>query len=301
MPHLTELQKKYEGKVVITGVNIWEEREPKDDSYIAKVEKYVNEFGDKMGYRVAADDPKGTIAKDWMAASESNGIPTSFIVNGEGTILWIGHPMALGKPLQEILDGTFDAKAAAEKDAKRREANRERREMYAGLNAAMVAKDYPKAIAEIDKLVEKKPELALNLGMTKFNVMLQSDEAAAYKWAEKMLDGPAKDNPNALNSLAWSIVDDESPIKLKSPNYKLAVKIAERANELAKAEDPFILDTLAYAQFKNGQVDKALENQKKAVKIAESQGDFPADTLKELRDRLEMMKAKKKKAGGGGG
>ena len=92
IPHLTELQKKNPG-VTFIGVSIWE-----DDQ--EQVKPFVDEMGDKMAYRVAVDSipdkekaDEGAMAKTWMTAADQNGIPTAFIVNKEGKIAWIGHPM----------------------------------------------------------------------------------------------------------------------------------------------------------------------------------------------------------------
>ena len=54
------------------------------------------------------------MAKTWMEASGQNGIPTAFIVNKEGKIAWIGHPMEMERPLEKIIAGTWDLKTAAE-------------------------------------------------------------------------------------------------------------------------------------------------------------------------------------------
>jgi len=57
IPHLTGLQKKYGDKVRIVGVSVWELWE-KD------VELFVKEWGDRMGYTVAADRVEGITATD---------------------------------------------------------------------------------------------------------------------------------------------------------------------------------------------------------------------------------------------
>jgi thiol-disulfide isomerase/thioredoxin len=112
IPHLTELQKTYKD-VVFIGVSAFERDQ-------GKVKPFVEEMGDKMNYRVAMDDvgegAKGTngkMAKNWMIAAEQNGIPTAFIVNGDGKIAWIGHPSSMEKPLEQITSGKWDLDAAA--------------------------------------------------------------------------------------------------------------------------------------------------------------------------------------------
>ncbi len=101
IPRLTELQKK-NSNVAFIGVSAFE----RDQS---KVKPFVEEMGDKMAYRVAVDDvgdkqkgSEGAMAKTWMTAAGQNGIPTAFIINKEGKIAWIGHPMSMDEPLEKI-------------------------------------------------------------------------------------------------------------------------------------------------------------------------------------------------------
>ena len=103
IPHLTELARKYKGKADFTGVSVWEE----GTNVPAQVKKFVKEMGAQMDYHVARDDAKGTTAKTWMDAAKQDGIPTAFVVDKKGKIVWIGHPMG---GLDEAL-----AKATAKK------------------------------------------------------------------------------------------------------------------------------------------------------------------------------------------
>src|SRR3954451_6083131 len=117
IPHVTELQSKYKDKgVTVIGMNVWE-REPE------AAEPFVKEMGDKMGYSVALDvtdaahpDPSGAgkTAKAWLPAAGRNGIPCSFIVDKDTKVAWIGHPMAMDRPLEQVVAGTFDPKKEAE-------------------------------------------------------------------------------------------------------------------------------------------------------------------------------------------
>jgi thiol-disulfide isomerase/thioredoxin len=102
IPHLTELAKKYQGKVTFTGVSI-SERAPASE-YIAKVGKFVQEMGPKMDYNVAVDDKPadGSMATNWMDAAGQYGIPTAFVIGKDQKIAWIGHPM--DDSLPSVLD-----------------------------------------------------------------------------------------------------------------------------------------------------------------------------------------------------
>jgi|BioPla2DNA2_1021312.scaffolds.fasta_scaffold79363_2 thiol-disulfide isomerase/thioredoxin len=106
IPHLTELAKKYPD-VTFIGMNVWERGENAKD----KVEKFVEEMGDKMDYAVAMDTAEQFMAKNWMEAADQSGIPAAFLVQN-GTILWIGHPMGeLERLLLQAAQGPLDVAA----------------------------------------------------------------------------------------------------------------------------------------------------------------------------------------------
>ncbi len=112
IPHLNEIYNKFKDKgLVVIGQNCWQG----DDSLVAP---FVKKMGDKMTYRVALDDKttdsKGAMAKTWMEAAGRDGIPSAFLVDTNGIIAWIGHPMALKEQtIEQVLAGTYDAGKAA--------------------------------------------------------------------------------------------------------------------------------------------------------------------------------------------
>src|SRR5262249_30052693 len=109
-PHLTETQAKYKDKgLTIIGMTSEDPR-----NTLEKVEKMVKEREDKMGYTVAWDKGR-TTNKAYMDAANQNGIPCAFIVNQDGQVAYIGHPMEMDEPLEQIIAGKHDIKAAAKK------------------------------------------------------------------------------------------------------------------------------------------------------------------------------------------
>jgi thiol-disulfide isomerase/thioredoxin len=109
IPHLTELQKKFKDRdVVFIGVS---------DEEVATVKKFVEKMGDKMDYTVAVDTDRKT-SKGYMTAYGQGGIPTAFIVDKQGRIAWLGHPMGdLEKSLEQVVAGTFDLEKAKKREA----------------------------------------------------------------------------------------------------------------------------------------------------------------------------------------
>jgi thiol-disulfide isomerase/thioredoxin len=103
IPHLTEIQRKHKGIVVI-GV-AGSERPPAEgepDGRLAKVEGFVKDQGDKMEYRVLYDATRA-MPKAWMEPAGRGGIPCAFIVGGDGKIAWIGHPAGMDEPLEKAV------------------------------------------------------------------------------------------------------------------------------------------------------------------------------------------------------
>jgi thiol-disulfide isomerase/thioredoxin len=101
IPHLDALHRKFKDRgLVVIGQNVWEHDE-------SLVEPFVRKMGEKMTYRVALDDKsqqsKGAMAVTWMEAADRKGIPVAFLVNREGRIVWVGHPMALEEHTIESL------------------------------------------------------------------------------------------------------------------------------------------------------------------------------------------------------
>lgn len=288
IPHLTELAKRHKEKVTVIGVSVWE-RVP-----VEKIEEFVRTMGEKMDYTVAADTLDGTMAKTWMQAAGQRGIPTAFVVAG-GQIVWIGHPMSLDKPLEAIVKGEFNWR----EEAKRRQEAEQKQALidqaFRCVQQAASQGKFDEAVAELDKFIEQHPELRRDLALLRFNLLVRHDESQAYAYARQLMEGELKDSPDDLNALAWFIVDDSSVFKLKQPDYGLAVQLAERAVQLSK-NDPNTLDTLAYAYFKKGEIQKALDTQRRAIALAEQDPNFDAETLKEFRARLEKMEKASQKA-----
>jgi len=107
IPHLTELQKEYKDKnVVFVGVSTED---------LKTVQPFVEKQGDDMNYTVAVDDANKT-SKNYMTAFDQHGIPTAFIVNKDGRIAWVGHPMSLDEVIGKVVDGTYDLEKAIKED-----------------------------------------------------------------------------------------------------------------------------------------------------------------------------------------
>jgi len=286
IPHISELQKKYKDVVVI-GVSVFE----RDQS---KVKPFVEEMGDKMAYRVAMDDVgdkggEGKMGKNWMEAADQEGIPTAFIINGEGKIAWIGHPMEMDKPLDQIVAGKWDlAKAGA--DFKKEAARKVKfRALVTKIREAQQAGDNKKLLAVIDEAIKDDAEMENQLGLLKLRTLVTiGDTDKTLEYGNKLVGGALKEQPQGLNGVAWFLV--EKPGDKPNPKLmKFALEVAQKADKLAEGKDAAIADTLAKAYYENGDATKALENQERAMKLAKG---TPLEKDQDMLDRLDLYKKK---------
>jgi len=149
-------------------------------------------------------------------------------------------------------------------------------------------KDYQRCLELCESFMKKFPNSFTTL--LYYELLLFVNEQRAYELGRQLARNEHKDNPYILNRLAWSIVQDHPERTLKSPDYALAIEIAQRAVQLTNEENPFILDTLAYALFKLGRVEEAVRYQEKAVALLKEQKDIPEEMRRELEERLKKFR-----------
>jgi thiol-disulfide isomerase/thioredoxin len=296
MPHLTKLQKEYEGKVTIIGVDVWEkvkEGQPYESS-LPMVAKYVESNSANMGYSVIADNNEEHMGNKWMRAAGQGGIPATFIIK-EGKIIWIGNPALLDSTLPKIFDGSYNM-AAYKIKFDRKVASYKK--MYAAnvaelqpINDALAAQEYKKAFELMDKLVAEKPSRRNTVNQMKFTALLKQgkeEEAIAFgnQWQ--------KEDTDAAISIFISINNED---KLSKTTYLWTAGLFETA---APKMNPVLYHMLASIYAKGGDYQKAVINEEKAVEGAktalekgEMMGTIMDYTVTEYKEAL----AKYKKAG----
>ncbi|MBZ0173104.1 MAG: TlpA family protein disulfide reductase, partial [Phycisphaerales bacterium] len=237
-PHVSEVQKEHADDVTVIGVNIWDR--PKDretgefkesmEEQITRVSTFVKEQGERMSYTVAIEE-SGKMAEHWMTAAGQGGIPAAFIVDNAGKVAWIGHPMSIDEPLEEVRAGNWDYKAAAESHKESLEAR----------------------------------------FWSQHLMGLLADEGTAergYKLGYALLRTPFANDPGTLNRVAWTVLTSS---RIPVRDLDLAVTLASVACEKTDWKDASIIDTLARGYFDKGDHARAIELQTKALKLAEGQ------------------------------
>ncbi|GAB4385638.1 MAG: TlpA disulfide reductase family protein [Phycisphaerales bacterium] len=281
MPHLSELQERYKGKVTIIGVNIWDD--PKNVAPF--MEKTGNE---RMRYTVAIEkkiegqpvNRTGEMDQAWMKAAEQRGIPSAFVVDGKGKIAFVGHPMWLDVPLEGVLAGTWDPEAGMKKVARGEEM----------LGAVYSSSSPQERLAAFDAFEAEFPGVAHQsmFRPMQFGLLVECDKLdRAWALGNELVDEGMKTNDTQLlNSVAWTIVDPDK--NLKERNLPLALKAAKAAAAITEENDAAILDTLARVYWWMGEKSKAVEIQRKAVEKADARMKGQIEAV--LKEYEEAMK-----------
>ena len=252
IPHLTELQKKHKGSVTVIGISA---KDGNGES-IEKVRSYVQKAGDTMDYTVAFDQGSET-NRAYMVAARQRGIPAAFVVDREGKIAWIGHPMdGLDKVLERLSAGAFNPGTDAKGETLAKE-----------IRVAIQEGRHDEAMTRIDELVALDPDRYGQYAVYKFAHILarKSDRTGAYAYARDAAKGPIQNNPAALAGISRAIIADP---ERDSRDLDLALQLARQSVEASKEKDAAALEALALACSEKGMRQDAIDAQKKAISLA---------------------------------
>jgi thiol-disulfide isomerase/thioredoxin len=292
VPMLSEIGRQYRGRVEIIGVSVLE----KGADIPKQVRNFVNRLGRQMDYAVGRDDGEGNMAKTWLAAGGQNTLPNTFIVDGNGRIVYIGHPQfrQFEETLAGLLAGSVTADTArAAESQKVGQQERDNNAQARIANAVKLLREDKKAegFAALEKAAIDFPDSRGKIAGTHFLWLMRDDATLAKKYAEKYGETaklPA-DAP-ALSQIAVMLTSHS--VFEGAFDFPLAIKLLQKANDL-KPNDPYLLDTLAGIVFQNGDAKQALTLQEKAIaSLAKSELRGNREFADLLAQHLAQYKAK---------
>jgi thiol-disulfide isomerase/thioredoxin len=111
MPHLSALQTKYASRgLEVIGIT----SEDKFGNTLENVKKFVARKDSAIDYHVAwisfpaKDSVDGIWLHPWMKKSGFGNLPTSFLVDRNGKIVYMGDPSTMDKTLEDVIAGNYD-------------------------------------------------------------------------------------------------------------------------------------------------------------------------------------------------
>jgi len=218
-----------------------------------------------MDYNVAYATPRGPMTTDWMKAAGQNGIPCAFVVDKQGKIAWIGHPlMGLQEALDLAVDDKLTADAAASIDSAWKTKLTKGEEVMKALAQATKDGKTDEAITLNEQAYENWPFIAPQYASTKYELLAAKDPSAASNFGKSLLKDKAN-APLVLRQVATSITNEKSNLK-GDRDYKLAMNLLKKSNECMAPSYSSSL-ALAQAASKVGEKSQAVEAQSLAVSL----------------------------------
>ena len=271
MPHLAELQAEYKDQgLIVFPVTTVTER-----NTVKQIEKFVTRRGGKLGFPFAVCN-NNEMERTYFDAAGAEALPTSFVIDKQGKIAFIGHPMELDDVLPRVLDGTWkgetDLKAIKEIDTEFRSVVEK-----ADQNPEAALKEFlafeTKYPAKAKQARVQSAKLYLALAAKKFDDAKALTEALLPKLIEHR-------NVGILNNFRsmWS----DATLNPERKHMALVLTIANAVLKLEGETDPVALFGVAEAHFANGDKAKATEFIDKAIAVADNEA-----LKKELQDQAK--------------
>ncbi len=290
MPHLSETQKRYADKAVQLISVSSEELETVENFLLKEVQggKPGQTYAELTSTYCLTCDPDQSTSKDYMAAAGRNGIPCAFLVGKTGLIEWIGHPLGMDDALKQVVENSWDREAFA-KVFKQKQLFES--VIYPQVLEAYRGGDFEKAVSILDKALTELTEKGLVEQVTSMRqvIILHAGGDQAVQEVQQYVKKHKQDN-EALDELGRRIF-------MMAARSQLDPKVVEAGIELAKQTQKNApdsvgpLELLSHLYYISGNLDQAIETQKKAVAMFTAKKE---DVPKQINNFLEEMLNEKK-------
>jgi len=252
-PYLSELAREFAPQ----GVRVVGLTGPDDRTTLEKAQAFALEHAATLDYTLAWDKGVGTRGP-YLEGRRA--LPCTFVIDAQGTIVWVGNPMFAVEPVARMLAGTWDRArdpAALEADE---------RELAALYGLGVV--DPAGALGKLAALEARRPRLVALTQPLRFELELGAGRLEAASTTGRALVERALRvrDAGALRQVAERLVDPARP--LAQPDLALARLAGERAVELTAARDYRPLESLARVHHALGETARAVELLTQAIQVA---------------------------------
>ncbi len=301
MPHLAETQTKY-GYDAVRLISV-------SDEDVATIEKFLERevqgeedqtYGDLTSVYSLTTDPDRSVSKDYMRAAGQNGIPTAFIVGKTGLVEWIGHPMRMDEPLEQILEDRWDRDAFGEEFKKKQAADllaMKLRTLMRSSDKADWEEAYELVAGRLAELEEgpSRDKQQLNAMLVSLLVKLERAEEAAALVRDGLTNAP-NDLYSVMNAAQGVMVlPAEVPGLDKQALVALAIEKIDGVSDAPQLKDSTAMQvqvkmSIAQLYVSSQQMDKAIETLEAAREAAGDEArlvSFVDRMLKQIKAQTE--------------
>jgi thiol-disulfide isomerase/thioredoxin len=279
MPRLSRLARKYRHNVTFLAIDAFEIHHVKTTP-MRQIKALVDSMGRQMNFPIASEDTNFT-AHDWFTAFDQKAGPqTTFVVDAQGRVAWIGCPHNLAPVLEKIMNNTWDIKAAL--------FDRVFNEHWKKMDEAVIDKvqrfqdkydhagdvGFPDStLSVINEMVKKRPDLKYAPRMVSytFSALLYADrQQNAFEYGKTAIATATYAEP-AYDRIIADIKNDSPNLNITPDVYHLGIACYQA--EIDRAPYPELIDRAkiyrAMAQWYRlaGDAQQALAAEQKAYKF----------------------------------
>jgi thiol-disulfide isomerase/thioredoxin len=285
MPHLTALARKYKQKVTFAAIDVFENHGNRAKS-TDDIKKFVAGMGEKMDVNVALEDTSFTI-HDWVDNYHQDYLPTTFIIDGNGKVAWIGSSLKIDTVIKRVINQTWDIG----KELSTRRYTDSSKNYFLTLDTSVYSKvrrflppyngrnylGFPDStLMVIDEMVKKEPKLkyAPTIAYYTFLSLLLTDPHKAYEYGKQVIVTPTYEPP-AYESILRNVREDV--LKLTPPKeiYLLGAACYQAEIDNNPSFNEYDLGRyyheMADWYYKGGDKEKAIAAEKKVIKYWKKQ------------------------------
>jgi len=211
-----------------------------------------------------ACDPGEAVTSRWQNGTFRNFTPRFFVVK-DGVLQWIGHPNMSERPLQRIVDGTWDVQRERDEFTLDSLMTRANALIDLVMKRCKKSGDWQPLFDALDDVIEQMPERGGALQAQRVMAMIGPADRvdAGYAYGRALLKVYAKD-ARTLRALARGTL---SLPTVRRRDIDFAMEAALAADAVDPDRDPKSLDTLAMAHFARGDRGKAIDCIERALKL----------------------------------
>jgi len=290
MPHLAELQNQYRGQNVQI-ISISDEPLETVEAFLKRetdgADGQKTTFHEITAAYSLTTDPDRSAHEDYMEASNQQGIPTSFIVGKDGQIEWIGHPMELDGPLEQVVKGTWDR----DEFGRVYVAQQNFTNVIQQVSQLVNTQKFAAAIEVLDAELKKDlpEEIASRYVAVKHQVKLMGGiiDAEVTAFLQEQL-ATNKGEPVGVARIGMMLYQAAQQQDGLDEVLKLAIEALQQEVDGAGQDlQPLLYDTLARLQQTVGDLDAAIQSQQAAVDSASGSTKY---RLSRFLDELKAAK-----------
>lgn len=279
IPELNRLARQFSRDATFIALHVWPQQSaPQPEDFLAKRAA----AGQPVYELPVALDVDGALARCWLDATETTGLPTAMIIDRQSRLVWFGDVKDLERSLDQVVAGTIDVAGGVDAMKRRIQVGRLAKES----DRAIEAKNFDQAAALMTEAVSIDPDAVAPWVPSTYGHLfaVSGDRAVAASFVDKIKAGPLGNRPDVLAGFADVILHFQ-PADMRDLDF--AGALAEQATRASEFRDARVVLTLADIRLEQDNRSGAIEALQRGVAAAT---DDKART--QLTKKLETVRAK---------